>query len=169
MILLVAHNSKLAPFDCTLSIDAPRTDELVTNQLFPSADQLMPESVFECPSEIERAALESSCTRRIRSLASSRSTIATVAPSGDRSHSGEAAGSALSLSNSTALPRTGSMSVSTSSFLIRSRSPRMHRERALAHRTSASGLDCRTCSGAPPEIGTRIKRIDTEAPSVASL
>ena len=51
---LVVHNSETSPFSLTRMIVAACTDELATNQPFPSADQLIPERCFATPKAIER-------------------------------------------------------------------------------------------------------------------
>src|SRR6266478_6766177 len=112
-VLVVFHNSEVSPFTRTPSKAAPRTDELVINQLLPSADQVMPDRLAESPREIDRADPVCTSTSRIRSLTSSRPTMATVEPSRDRSHATEASGLAVSLNISLLLPWTGSKAVNT--------------------------------------------------------
>ena len=51
---LVVHNSETSPFELTRRIVAPCTDELATNQPFPSADQLISDRCFEPPKAIKR-------------------------------------------------------------------------------------------------------------------
>lgn len=53
-IELVVHNSETSPFKLTRRIVAACTDELATNQPFPSADQLISERCFEPPKAIKR-------------------------------------------------------------------------------------------------------------------
>src|SRR6266478_4801828 len=53
-IELVVHNSETSPFKPTRRIVAACTDELATNQPFPSADQLIPERCFEPPKVTKR-------------------------------------------------------------------------------------------------------------------
>jgi hypothetical protein len=53
-IELVVHNSETSPFKLTRRIVAACIDELVTNQSFPSADQLISERCFEAPKANKR-------------------------------------------------------------------------------------------------------------------
>ena len=133
--VLVVHSLETTPFDETCRIAASRADELVTNHPLPSADQLMPERRAERPELTARADPLSNSTNRIWSLCSSRSTMANVEPSGDRSHAGNPAGSAASLISSAILPRCGSKELNTSSPFALSGSLRMQGECPGAHRT----------------------------------
>src|ERR1700682_13018 len=99
-IELVVHRSETWPFELTRKIVAPRTEELVTNHPFPSANQVIPERRSERRTAIKREDPFFISTTRMLSLCSSRSTMAIVEPSGDRSQAGDPVGSASSLNTS---------------------------------------------------------------------
>jgi hypothetical protein len=99
-IELVVHNSETWPFELTRKIVAPRTEELVTNHPFPSANQVIPERRSEPWKAIKREDPFFSSTTRMLSLCASRSTMAIVEPSGDRSQAGDPFGSASNLTSS---------------------------------------------------------------------
>src|ERR1700687_3818040 len=99
-IELVVHNSETWPFELTRKIVAPRTEELVTNHPLSSANQVLPARRSETCKAIKREDPFLSSTTRMLSLCASRSTMAIVEPSGDRSQAGDPFGSASNLTSS---------------------------------------------------------------------